>query len=548
MTGDPLPSTADALDALYRSQEDPFGARTNPEKRVRYGELARLLPGYLIHDAADLACGEGDFTAQLARVAERVTGVDLSESVIERAKQRVPTASFQISDVRDLTPEWLGRFDLICWLDAIYWLTPKESVRVLERIAEGTSGQRLTFLVSSRIVPAGQRGWYWAGHDFETPGAFLDHVRLTFPEAYAVPVQLHLNLRPLRSLTSLQRVVCITLKTLTKLGGYRLCLRLAQRASRVPFLAPIVDPFVVHAAAAVYPGNWPYPTSVEDTTDRFLNRPLAGWLVRWLMPTAVTPNQLTAVSCVLGLAAAATLSLGSWPAFILGALLLQLSVVVDCADGQLARAKGLGSHWGEVFDHTSDDLTFFLVSLALCLTVWQTDLGPIGKLFLVTASFAAALLLTASQYFYNEEYRTVAHRGVGGGVRDDRERVLTACRRPGQGWRGRVKQALVRYYAFRLGLMYRGLTWLNPWRARLLELGPVEMNGRRTYWELQAFPLWLWRLTGMSSVALLLVMACLGGMPVGFAWLLAAAGLPYFMVVLLLQRRADHVTFSAWTK
>jgi hypothetical protein len=242
------------------------------------------------------------------------------------------------------------------------------------------------------------------------------------------------------------------------------------------------------------------------------------------------------------------LSLGSWPALIVGALFLQLSIVVDCADGQLARAKGLGSHWGEVFDHTSDDLTFFLVSLALCLTVWQTDLGPIGKLFLVTASFAAALLLPASQYFYNEEYRTVAHRGAGGGVRDDRERVLTACRGEARGWRGRVKQALVRYYAFRLGLMYQGLTWLNPWRARLLELGPVEMNGRRIYWELQAFPLWLWRLSGMSSVALLLVVACLVGMPVGFAWLLAAAGLPYFVVVLLLQRRADRVTFSAWTK
>jgi phosphatidylglycerophosphate synthase len=337
-------------------------------------------------------------------------------------------------------------------------------------------------------------------------------------------------------------------KVLTRLGGYPLALHLAQRANTVPFLAPLVDPFVVHLAAVVHPAESPYPKSVEDVTDRFLNRPSAGRIVRWLMSTTITPNQVTTVSCVLGLAAAAALSLGSWPTLIVGALLLQFSIVVDCADGQLARAKGLTSQWGEVFDHTSDDLTFLQVSFALGLTVWRSDLGSLEKLLLVTSGFVAALLLTASQYFYNEEYRTVAARGAGGGVREDGERVLAACQTQGRDWLGRLGRGLLRYYAFRLGLMHRGLTRLNPWRARLIEFRPVDTSGRRMYWELQAFPLWLWRLAGMSSVALLLVVACLLGMPLGFAWLLTVAGLPYFVWVLCLQRRADRLTFRAWTK
>ncbi len=539
----------EALDTLYLSSEDPWATRSNPEKRVRYEELDRFLPGAPFARALEIACGEGDFSARLLRVAREVWAMDISQVVVERAQSRYPKVRFFQGDVRALPVERLRDFDLIVWLDALYWLSREESAAVLKRLAESGRGRSLVLLISARIIPRFRTDMsFWDHHDFETPGQFLDHVREAFSGARGVVVQLHLGLPIPERLTWAQRVVQFGLKVLNRLRGYRLALHLAQRSNTVPFLAPLVDPFIVHMAAVVDPFHSPHPKSVEDVTDRFLNRPLAGQVVRWLMPTAVTPNQLTAISCFLGLSAAAVLSLGSWPALALGALLLQLSIVVDCADGQLARAKGLTSQWGEVFDHTSDDLTFLLVSFALGLTVWRSDLGSIGKFLLVTGSFGAALLLTASQYFYNEEYRTVAARGTGGGVRDDRERIVSARQTLGRNWRGRLGRGLLRYYAFRLGLMHGGLTRLNPWRARLLELRPVDTSGRRTYWELQAFPLWLWRLAGMSSVALLLVIACLVATPLGFAWLLAVAGVPYFVWILWLQRRADRLTWRAWTE
>jgi hypothetical protein len=74
----------------------------------------------------------------------------------------------------------------------------------------------------------------------------------------------------------------------------------------------------------------------------------------------------------------------------------------------------------------------------------------------------------------------------------------------------------------------------------------VDAHGRRAYWELQALPLWLWRLSGMSSLALVLVACCLAGRPEAFAWLLAVVGLPYAVLVLWLQRRADRRTEAAW--
>ncbi len=255
MTTDPLPTTVEALDTSYRSQEDPWGTRTIPEKRIRYEELFRLLPRQLVQAAVDLCCGEGDFTVGLAKIAKSVAGVDCSNVAVQRARERLLSVSFEVSDVKDLTSDWFAQFELITWLDGIYWLTPPESEHVLRKIAEGTKGRRLTLLVSTRIVPAYSNGWYWPGHDFESPAAFLDHVRRAFPEAYSVPVQLHLNLRPLASMSFPQRVVCITFKILTKLGGYSLALRLAQAAWRKPSLACHVEPVVVHLAALAERGS-----------------------------------------------------------------------------------------------------------------------------------------------------------------------------------------------------------------------------------------------------------------------------------------------------
>jgi hypothetical protein len=72
-----------------------------------------------------------------------------------------------------------------------------------------------------------------------------------FPHARSEPVQLDLKLRGFGSLSRLQQAVCLGFKALTKLGAYRLALRLSQAAWRYPRLASLVGPFVVHVAVVV---------------------------------------------------------------------------------------------------------------------------------------------------------------------------------------------------------------------------------------------------------------------------------------------------------
>jgi hypothetical protein len=79
--------------------------------------------------------------------------------------------------------------------------------------------------------------------------------------------------------------------------------------------------------------------------------------VQAIQHTAITPNQVTYLSGVFSLLSGTAIGLGAihspWWAS-LGGLLLLVSIVLDCADGQLARIKGISSPVGRILDGTMD--------------------------------------------------------------------------------------------------------------------------------------------------------------------------------------------------
>lgn len=95
--------------------------------------------------------------------------------------------------------------------------------------------------------------------------------------------------------------------------------------------------------------------------NRYLNRPLASLLVRAVFRTRVTPNQITVAGFVLNLAAAGFFLRGRREFLLWGGILAQLSSIVDCADGMLARSRGQVSEFGAALDLILDRLGEFLV-------------------------------------------------------------------------------------------------------------------------------------------------------------------------------------------
>ena len=122
--------------------------------------------------------------------------------------------------------------------------------------------------------------------------------------------------------------------------------------------------------------------------NKFLNRPLASLLVRAVFRTRVTPNQLTYLAFAIGLAGAYALYLGRPRAFLIGGCLIQLSSIVDCADGMLARARDQISDFGAYLDIFLDRLNEFFMLLGAVLGLFRSS----GRLDLLIWGFVTAVL------------------------------------------------------------------------------------------------------------------------------------------------------------
>jgi phosphatidylglycerophosphate synthase len=79
--------------------------------------------------------------------------------------------------------------------------------------------------------------------------------------------------------------------------------------------------------------------------------------ITWrLLPTGVAPNVVTVVSLLLGLLTAVLCGIGGWPLLVVAAVLLQVSLVLDCVDGEIARYTRRFSPLGAWLDVTGDRL------------------------------------------------------------------------------------------------------------------------------------------------------------------------------------------------
>jgi phosphatidylglycerophosphate synthase len=85
-----------------------------------------------------------------------------------------------------------------------------------------------------------------------------------------------------------------------------------------------------------------------------LTRHLSYWLTPLLLRTPLTPNQVTALSLLAGLAGAGCFTLGTWKGGVAGAALLVVCYTLDNCDGEIARLKNLSSEWGAHFDDAVD--------------------------------------------------------------------------------------------------------------------------------------------------------------------------------------------------
>jgi hypothetical protein len=94
----------------------------------------------------------------------------------------------------------------------------------------------------------------------------------------------------------------------------------------------------------------------------FFVSPYSRRIARWAATKGLTPNQVTSVSLIIGVVAAAAFATGERWGLVSGAVLLHLAFVADCVDGQLARFTRTFSSFGgwldSIFDRTKEYIAY----------------------------------------------------------------------------------------------------------------------------------------------------------------------------------------------
>ena len=102
---------------------------------------------------------------------------------------------------------------------------------------------------------------------------------------------------------------------------------------------------------------WAVKTKDDEWWSSFVTSPLAIAInyfvvdIKWL-----TPNKVTLISFVIALAGAFFIVLGGNQNFVIAAILIHISHVFDCMDGQMARYRKTTSMLGGYYDKLTDEV------------------------------------------------------------------------------------------------------------------------------------------------------------------------------------------------
>jgi hypothetical protein len=139
--------------------------------------------------------------------------------------------------------------------------------------------------------------------------------------------------------------------------------------------------------------------------NRFAARPVAAVLLVPLAKSRITPNQVTFLSLAVFVAAMAMLALERGHLALVGAaLVLELSYVLDCVDGQLARLKQKSSPVGAHLDFLMDELKAFLLVAATGVRLWRTDGHEFWLLEGLTGLVVVASAISLTTFIRRPEY------------------------------------------------------------------------------------------------------------------------------------------------
>lgn len=115
-----------------------------------------------------------------------------------------------------------------------------------------------------------------------------------------------------------------------------------------------------------------------------------------------TPNRLTIFSLIIGLLAAVNFAIGTLPFLVIGGVLVQLSFIFDCMDGQLARYRNECTNFGAWFDRVVDRIKDFLYFISLAFGYFHNHYDEVFAWTIWPLSMTALAFVFLIEYYLNQ--------------------------------------------------------------------------------------------------------------------------------------------------
>jgi phosphatidylglycerophosphate synthase len=256
------------------------------------------------------------------------------------------------------------------------------------------------------------------------------------------------------------------------------------------------------------------PVDLVEPVNRYIQDPVAKQIVGFLNNTPVTPNQVTYFSVLVGFASGYAFSFSTPIFLILGGVLLEITLVLDCVDGQLARAKGMASEWGRLIDGIAGYFAYLAVVIGL--------IKGFPEYTQVLQAIAGLIILRAISYDYcKQSLVPLLSHGYDGMERE----IQSTC----QKLRVKMSWVLVLYFYYMQAqqLFFRGeWRFFRQMQTADQDLKPdLTLEQRRACYEKIKILLTLWRWNGLDLplflLALFAVLGVLSVSLVSFAWAMA---------------------------
>jgi len=138
-----------------------------------------------------------------------------------------------------------------------------------------------------------------------------------------------------------------------------------------------------------------WPKSTDGVVSRWINRPISLRVTRLLAPTGVTPNQVSVVTLVLGLAASWFAAQGGYGWFLAAAVAFQVASILDGTDGELATLTFRQSPFGAWMDTICDNVSYVAFIAGVMVGAYRTGL-PHAYLWWGAVGFGAVVLSLAN--------------------------------------------------------------------------------------------------------------------------------------------------------